>query len=304
MTRISTRLLGVCASIGVAAAAFLCVSSPASAEPMAGLIEVVPSSGPIDAPIDLKLARTCDHRAPNYQVVVVGEGFPTDGYNVTGNAPIASVTDQFGNIRIPLLGSLKDAAYDQPDLTRLKGDYTFIVKCREKLQPTVYGEYSVTIKVDSTGRNFAAVDSVAVATKGDGSSSDPIPVESATGDPVPSDPGTASADPSTAPSDQAESTAPAAPESSAEPQATEGTVSSDPASGNGQVEAAGQGTASPAPAGQGSGSQSSAGQGSVTADYQTSQPSSFPWATLALVAGVVLLAAGVLMFLRDRRRKA
>ncbi|MFF3213487.1 WxL protein peptidoglycan domain-containing protein [Streptomyces sp. NPDC002886] len=135
------------AAAGAAAAAAalvglaLTVPTTAHAAPT-GSATINPATGHDDSNVDVTTSAACPEPATYVLVKVVGKGFPAEGLNLVGNAPITTYPPtETGGLRIPLTMTMKDYA-KQAGFATLEGRYDLTVVCRMPFGPDIYGEFA------------------------------------------------------------------------------------------------------------------------------------------------------------------
>ncbi|AXG77746.1 hypothetical protein [Streptomyces paludis] len=256
LLRSPLRALATSAAAAAVLAVGVMAVSPAQAAG-SGTLDISPKTGTDESGIDFATSGACPDTASYVIVTVKGTGFPAEGQNVVGNAPIETYSSTAdGGMFIPLSSTMRDYA-NIAGFSTLKGRYDFTVICRTAFDETSLGDF--------TGAVWFTSNTAYTTTNPDGpdpsGSPDPSPSPSATDDPdsspSPSDPTPSdSVDPSDDPSGSPEPSDDPEPSDSGDP-----SDPSDPAGGTSGGSTDGGTTGGSADGGATGGSSGSAGTG-------------------------------------------
>ena len=150
MSRATKTIIGGALAAGLALVGTTFLAPVASAVDKA--MTVNPATGTKNTALNLVTAGQCSS-GDKIQVFVTGNGFPANGYGMTGKDSVSSKI-QGANYNMPLLESLNDAAAAQTPAATLSGAYTFTAKCYQGLGSTVLDTFKTAIVFD--GANFGA----------------------------------------------------------------------------------------------------------------------------------------------------
>ncbi|MFF2850655.1 Ig-like domain repeat protein [Streptomyces sp. NPDC058001] len=121
------------------------VVAPSAQAAEIGTISINPKTGTDDSGIDFSTSGACPDTASNVIVSVKGSGFPAEGQNVVGNAPIETFnTTADGGMNIPLTSTMRDYA-NIAGFSTLQGKYDFTVTCRTAFNGTSLGDFTGAI---------------------------------------------------------------------------------------------------------------------------------------------------------------
>ncbi|MFB6842369.1 WxL protein peptidoglycan domain-containing protein [Streptomyces sp. NPDC056361] len=114
----------------------------ATAAPL-GTARITPGEGADDTSISLTTSGGCPSPATHVLVKVTGKGFPAEGKNVVGNAPLATYgQDPTGTgFIVPLTMTMRDYA-NEAGFTTLEGRYDLTVICRKAFGTDTYGDFT------------------------------------------------------------------------------------------------------------------------------------------------------------------
>ncbi|MFB9369445.1 Ig-like domain-containing protein [Kitasatospora sp. NPDC001664] len=163
-----TRTIAVSAATLLAAGSITMlgsVAAHAADSPTIGSLVVNPNAGTVDEGLTVTASGACTS-GTNLQVLVLGQGFPADGYGATSNqSKDGFPADAQGKVTVPLSNTLR--GYAQANgIAELSGKYEFRLRCRNKVGATYYGDFVGAIWM-SSATNFTSTDPnapVAVAT--------------------------------------------------------------------------------------------------------------------------------------------
>lgn len=87
-----------------------------------------------------------DPQATNAQILVLGAGFPVDGYNVTANNPTTILpTNADGGYSVGLLDTMQNFALAQTPPAVLSGEYDFVLVCKHPVGFKDDGDYKGSV---------------------------------------------------------------------------------------------------------------------------------------------------------------
>ncbi|MFD0074119.1 WxL protein peptidoglycan domain-containing protein [Streptomyces sp. NPDC127166] len=216
LTRRTAAGVAVAATTALAGVGILTVPA-ATAAPL-GTARITPGEGADDTSIALTTSGACPAPATHVLVKVAGKGFPADGKNVVGNAPLGTYgQDPTGTgFIVPLTMTMRDYA-NEAGFTTLEGRYDLTVICRKAFGTETYGDF--------TGSLWFTSPTVYQDTDPDGTNPTGTPTTTATPTgttPTPTDTATTTATPT--------DTATASPTDTASPSATTSPTATDTAS--------------------------------------------------------------------------
>lgn len=183
----------------------LTVPTTAHAAPT-GSAKINPATGHDDSSVGLTTSAACPEPSTYVLVKVVGKGFPAEGLNLVGNAPITTYPPtETGGIAIPLTMTMRDYA-KQAGFTTLEGRYDLTVVCRMPFGTDVHGEFTGSMWFTS-GTDYQTTDPgtgnpTPTPTPSPTPTATPTPTPTATPTPTP----TPTATPTPTPSDSASPT--------------------------------------------------------------------------------------------------
>ncbi|MFJ5829685.1 WxL protein peptidoglycan domain-containing protein [Streptomyces sp. NPDC093089] len=137
-TAAGTALAAATALAGVG----ILVVPTATAAPL-GTARITPGQGADDTSISLTTSGGCPSPATHVLVKVTGKGFPAEGKNVVGNAPLSTYgQDPTGTgFVVPLTMTMRDYA-NEAGFTTLEGRYDLTVICRKAFGTDTYGDFT------------------------------------------------------------------------------------------------------------------------------------------------------------------
>ncbi|WP_051813863.1 Ig-like domain-containing protein [Kitasatospora sp. MBT63] len=108
--------------------------------PVIGTLSVNPATGADDELMNVVSSGSCNG-GTNLQLLVFGQGFPTDGYGVTPNvAQSVYSPDAQGRLSVPLSDTMRSFA-QKNGFSTLSGQYEFHLRCRAKIGATYFGDF-------------------------------------------------------------------------------------------------------------------------------------------------------------------
>ncbi|MEV8095476.1 Ig-like domain-containing protein [Kitasatospora sp. NPDC085879] len=111
-----------------------------AASPTIGTLTPNPATGADDELMSVVSSGTCPG-GTNLQVLVFGQGFPTDGYGVSLNqAQSVFPPDAQGRMTVPLNDTMRSFA-QKNGFSTLSGQYDFHLRCRAKVGTTYFGDF-------------------------------------------------------------------------------------------------------------------------------------------------------------------
>ncbi|SCF79207.1 Ig-like domain-containing protein [Streptomyces sp. MnatMP-M17] len=144
-SRRSVRAFAATAVTAVAVFAAGLVVAPSAQAAEIGTIDINPKTGTDESGIDFATSGACPDTASYVIVSVKGSGFPAEGQNVVGNAPIETYnTTAAGGMLIPLSSTMRDYA-NIAGFSTLQGEYAFTVTCRTAFNGTSLGDFNGSI---------------------------------------------------------------------------------------------------------------------------------------------------------------
>ncbi|MEV4993015.1 Ig-like domain-containing protein [Streptomyces niveus] len=121
------------------------IAAPAAQAAGIGTLDINPKTGTDESGIDFSTSGACPETASYVIVSVKGSGFPAEGQNVVGNAPIETYnTTAAGGMLIPLSSTMRDYA-NIAGFSVLEGEYDFTVTCRTAFNGTSLGDFTGAI---------------------------------------------------------------------------------------------------------------------------------------------------------------
>lgn len=149
--------LTISMTAAAAAAAFALAGVPYASAQTAKTLAFGPPAGQDITPMSAFTSGVCAG-GTNLQMKVLGKGFAAEGVPITGNTgqTIYPRTAN-GGFEVPFPNTMRVIADDQHPPVVLDGRYTFVVTCRDRLSPTVYGSFTGSLTFTSPTRYTSAV---------------------------------------------------------------------------------------------------------------------------------------------------
>ncbi|QXE34689.1 Ig-like domain-containing protein [Streptomyces sp. GMY02] len=121
------------------------IAAPAAQAAEIGTLAITPATGTDETGMGFTTSGACPDTATYVIASVKGSGFPADGQNVVGNAPIETYnTTPEGGMVIPLTSTMRDYA-NIAGFSTLQGKYTFTVTCRTAFNGTSLGDFTGSV---------------------------------------------------------------------------------------------------------------------------------------------------------------
>ncbi|MFD3994376.1 WxL protein peptidoglycan domain-containing protein [Streptomyces sp. NPDC058583] len=143
-TRLPRRTAaGVAFAAATALAGVGVLTVPTATAAPVGTAAVTPGQGTDDSSISLTTSGACPAPATNVLVKVTGKGFPAEGKNVVGNAPLSTYPQDPGGTGfiVPLTMTMRDYA-NEAGFATLEGRYDLTVVCRKAFGSETYGDFT------------------------------------------------------------------------------------------------------------------------------------------------------------------
>ncbi|MFE4632070.1 WxL protein peptidoglycan domain-containing protein [Streptomyces sp. NPDC056773] len=145
-TRPSRRSAAGVATAAAAALVGLALTGPTAAHAApAGTAKINPATGNDGSSIDVTTSGACPEPTTYVLVTVAGKGFPAEGLNAVGNAPITTYPPtSTGAFTVPLTTTMRDYA-NQAGFSTLEGRYDLTIVCRQAFGTETYGTFAASL---------------------------------------------------------------------------------------------------------------------------------------------------------------
>jgi hypothetical protein len=131
-----------------------------------GVATLTPATGTDDDTLAISTPAACPDAATYAQIVMYGQGFPAEGYNISANNPttILPKNDAGGYDSIGTLDNLANFALAQMPPATYTGSYTVALVCKKSFGSTDYGDYVGTLTFSDPHHYSSSAAAVATTT--------------------------------------------------------------------------------------------------------------------------------------------